>query len=156
MIGLIIAIIVFNFFAFKTNKRLNSIEIVCIWTFTIAFQNIFDLFIDMKYHAYWYITSGVDWKALPAHTVLLPPVNMMFLNWFPFKSKMINRIFYMCFFVVGILIYEINTLLPEPWGYFHYKWWSLWHSAIVDPILLLILLGYYKWICRLERNSLKS
>jgi hypothetical protein len=45
------------------------------------------------------------------------------------------------------------TLLPEPWGYFHYGWWKLWHAAILDPILLLILLGFYKLICKLERNA---
>jgi hypothetical protein len=54
---------------------------------------------------------------------------------------------------MAILVYEIISLLPEPWGYFHYGWWKLWHAAILDPILLLILLGFYKWICKLEKNT---
>jgi hypothetical protein len=155
MIGLTISIIVFNFIAFKTNKRLTPSEIVHIWTLTIAFQNIFDLFVETKFHGYWYFTQNIDWRGLPAHTLLLPPVNMMFLNWYPFKTKTMMQFFYMAVFVVIILIYELITLLPEPWGYFHYGWWKLWHSLIIDPILLLILLGYYKWICKLETKTIK-
>ncbi|MGG1679924.1 hypothetical protein ACIFOT_30030, partial [Neobacillus sp. NRS-1170] len=152
MIGLTIAIIAFNFIAFKTNKRLTNNQIFHIWAFTIAFQQIFDLYIDMKYHGYWYFTKNVDWKALPAHTVLIPPVNMMFLNWFPFNSSIVKKIMYIFVFVISILIYESVTLLPEPWGYFHYGWWKLWHAAIIDPILLFILLGYYKLVCKAEKN----
>ena len=29
----------------------------------------------------------------------------------------------------------------------------LWHAVILGPILLLILLGFYKWICKLERRA---
>jgi hypothetical protein len=153
MLGLIIAIIVFNFIAFKTNKLITSSQIVHIWVFTIAFQHVFDLTIDMKYHGYWYFTQSIDWRGLPAHILLLPPVNMMFLNWFPFKSTYTSKIHYFILWEIGTLLYEVITLLPEPWGYFRYGWWNLWYSAIVNPILLLILLGYYKWICKLEKKS---
>ncbi|MEK3988883.1 MULTISPECIES: hypothetical protein [Robertmurraya] len=156
MIGLFIAIITFNFIAFKTVKRFTTNQIVHIWIFTIAFQCIFDLIVEFKYHAYWYFDKQVDWLGMLAHTVLIPPVNMMFLNWFPFYQSVWKKFIYMFFWVIGILIYETLTLLPEPWGYFHYGWWRIWHAAIVDPILLLILLGYYKWICKLEMQLLEN
>jgi hypothetical protein len=44
MTGLIIAIILFNFIAFKTNKRLTANQIVHIWTFTIALQGLGDIY----------------------------------------------------------------------------------------------------------------
>lgn len=156
MIGLIIAIILFNLIAFKTNKRLTANQIVHIWTFTIAFQYSFDVIVEFKYHAYWYFSKQVDWIGLLPHTVLIPPVNMMFLNWFPFEKTVWKRIIYILFWVIGILIYESITLLPQPWGYFHYGWWKLWHAAIVDPLLLLILLGYYHWVCKLESQLFKN
>jgi hypothetical protein len=156
MIGLIIAIILFNLIAFKTNKRLTANQIVHIWAFTIAFQMLFDLIVEFKFHGYWYFYKGVDWKGLLAHTVLIPPVNMMFLNWFPFNKPIRQKITYLFFWVMGILMYETITLLPEPWGFFHYGWWKLWHAAIVDPVLLLILLGYYKWVCKLENQLLEN
>lgn len=156
MIGLIIAIILFNLIAFKTNKRLTANQIVHIWAFTIAFQMLFDLIVEFKFHGYWYFYKGVDWKGLLAHTALIPPVNMMFLNWFPFNKSIRQKITYLFFWVMGILMYETITLLPEPWGFFHYGWWKLWHAAIVDPVLLLILLGYYKWVCKLENQLLEN
>ncbi|MEH7748936.1 hypothetical protein V7659_28560, partial [Neobacillus drentensis] len=87
MIGLLIAIISFNYFAFKKNKILTGNQIVHIWTFTIAFQVLFDIIVEFKYHGYWYFDKEIDWEGLLPHLFLVPPANMIFLNWFPFKSK---------------------------------------------------------------------
>ena len=150
MIGLVLAAAVFNIIAFSTNKRLNANQVVHIWMFTIAFQLSFDVFIELKYFAYWYFSKGIDWQGIIPHLLLIPPVNMIFLNWFPYKNKFRSQALYIIAFTITILIYEKLTLLPEPWGYFHYGWWKLWMAAIIDPFLLLIVLGYYKWILRLE------
>jgi hypothetical protein len=155
MIGLLIAIIAFNYLAFKKNKTLTGNQIVHIWVFTIAFQTLFDVIVEFKYHGYWYFDKEIDWGGLLPHLFLVPPANMIFLNWFPYHSKVIKKIVYMIIFVIGILIYEVITLLPAPWGYFHYGWWKLWHAAILNPFLLLILLRYYKWICKLEKLACK-
>ncbi|WP_129731889.1 MULTISPECIES: hypothetical protein [Bacillaceae] len=153
MIGCIIAIIVFNILAFKLNKRLTTNQVVHIWTFTIAFQCIFDFMLEFKYYGYWYFDKGADWLGLLPHTVLISPVNMMFLNGYPFEYGMRKKVVYIVVWTLGVLVYETITLLPEPWGYFHYGWWRLWHAALVDPVLFFILLKYYKWICKLERQA---
>jgi hypothetical protein len=152
MIGLIIAVIFFNLLAFITNKRLTKNQIIHIWTFTIIFQAIADLYIDQKYHGYWYFTQDVDWAAFPTLTILLPPVNMMFLNWYPYNSPLLKRFLYFIYWIVFMVIYEVIALLPEPWGYFNYRWWKLEYSILVDPILLVILRNYYKWICKIEKS----
>jgi hypothetical protein len=76
----------------------------------------------------------------------------MFLNWFPFRTQVTKQISYIFLFTIACVIYEAITILPEPWGFFHYGWWTLWHAAIVNPILLLILLGYYKLVCKAENK----
>jgi hypothetical protein len=144
MFGLMIAVILFNLVAFKTNKILTAKQIAHIFLFTISFQLSFDLYVDMKYHGYWYFSKEIDWASFPAHTILLPPVNMMFLNWYPFDRTRWRRILFVFFWTIALLLYEFIALLPEPWGYFHNGWWELWHSAVLDPILLFILLAYYK------------
>jgi hypothetical protein len=154
MIGLLIAIITFNIIGFKTNKSLSGNQILHIWMFTIATQVLFDTVIEFKYHAYWYFDKEVDWRGILPHTILIPPVNMFFLNWFPHNGKLIQKLLFIFIFEVFMLGYELITLLPEPWGYFNYGWWKLWHAAIVNPILLLILLGYYRLVCRLENRAL--
>ncbi|HHY74965.1 MAG TPA: hypothetical protein GX497_17390 [Bacillus bacterium] len=144
MYGMIIAIILFNIIAFKTNKKLTSKQIAHIWVFTIALQMCVDAFVDAKYHGYWYFTKEIDWAALPAHIALVPPVNMMFLNWFPFDRTYTKKFLYILFWEMSLLLYEFVTMLPEPWGYFHYGWWNIWISAAINPILLLSLVFYYK------------
>ncbi|MBT2691192.1 hypothetical protein J7I93_23950 [Bacillus sp. ISL-47] len=155
MIGLLISIGLLNLVAFKTNKRLTKNQVVHIWTFTIAAQLVFDCMIEFKYWGYWYFTKEPNWGGLIAHIFLVPPVNMMYLNWYPFESDLIKRVSYIIFWVVAILLYEVVTLLPEPWGFFHYGWWELWHAALLDPILLVIMLKYYKWIFRMEKEACK-
>jgi hypothetical protein len=153
MVGLLISVLIFNLVAFKVNKRLTPSQIVQIWTFTIAFQMLFDLIVEFKYQSYWYFSPGVDWVGLIPRTVLIPPVNMIFLNLYPFEKRVIKKIFFFTFFVILILIYELLTMLPDPWGYFHYGWWEIWYSAIVDPIILICLLGFYKWIDWLDNRK---
>jgi hypothetical protein len=155
MIGLMIAIVTFNFIAFKTNKRLTTNQIVHIWTFTIALQVLFDTFIEFKYHGYWYFNKEIEWMDIFPHTLVVPAANMIFLNWYPFKSKITRQISYFVVFLLAILLYEVATKLPEPLGYFHYGWWRLWHAALINPFLLLIILGYYKWIRILEKMACK-
>lgn len=152
MIVLSTSIIIFNLIAYKTVKRFSGNMIAHICLFTIAFQMVFDVFIDLKYAGFWYFTKGVDWIALPGYTVLIPPVNLMFLNWFPFDSSLLKGIFYVGVWELILLCYELITLLPEPWGFLHYGWWELWYSAFINPILLFILLRYYKLVLKLEEK----
>jgi len=156
MYGLFIAIIVFNVIAYKNHHKLTGNQITHIWTFTIAFQVLFDVIIDYKYHGYWYFGKGIEWLGFLPHLFVVPPVNVIFLNLFPFKTKLIKQISFIFLFVIAMLIYESIALLPEPWGYFHNNWWQLWLSTIVDPILLLILLTYYKLICKLEWKAFQN
>ncbi|QHA93133.1 hypothetical protein [Bacillus sp. N1-1] len=155
MIGLTVAIITFNFIAFFTNKRLTKNQIVHIWTITISLQLLFDLYIDNKYHGYWYFSTDIDewWKELPTLILLIPPVNMMFLNWYPFEKDLSKRILYIFCWLIAIFLYELLALLPEPWGYFNYGWWGVKHTILADPLLLLFILYYYKWIRKIETIS---
>lgn len=155
MIGFITAIILFNLLAFATNKRLNINQVLHIWTFTIAFQAVTETYTDFKYHGYWYFTKEINWWVLPAFTMLIPPVNIIFLNWYPFRQGLSKQILYILCWVIAITLYELIALLPEPWGYFRHAWWSIWYSLLVYPVLLIAVLQYYKWICKIE-NQIKK
>ncbi|PFN76541.1 hypothetical protein COJ85_32450 [Bacillus sp. AFS076308] len=155
MVGLIIATVIFNLIALKIKKRISLNLMHHIWVFTIAFQTVFDVFVDFKYHGYWYFSKNIDWQAALA-LFLVPPVNIVFLNYFPYKKTFMKKILYITGWEIVLLLYEVIALLPAPWGYFHYGWWTLWHSLVINPILLMILLGYYKWIVKLEKRSTVS
>ncbi|WP_026009451.1 hypothetical protein [Priestia filamentosa] len=151
MIGLLLAITLFNTVAFTTNKRLTWNQIVHIWMFTIAFQGLVDLYVAGKYDGYWYFSQAIDWESILALTILIPPVNMMFLNGYPFGSSLCKRMLYIGCWTIGILMYEAIALLPEPWGYFHHVWWRLRYSLFVYPLLLIMVVCYYKWIRKIEK-----
>ncbi|GGH81046.1 transcriptional antiterminator [Pullulanibacillus pueri] len=84
MIGLMFAIILLNLLALIFVKNLTKNQIVHIWNFTIAFQVCFDVIIELKLKGYWYFYKDkVEYLGLLPHMILVPPVNMMFLNWYP-------------------------------------------------------------------------
>ncbi|MFS0661677.1 hypothetical protein AB1L07_22895 [Niallia alba] len=148
MFGLLLAIFVFNIACFKVNKLLNKNQIAHIWMFTVAFQTMSELYINLKYRAYWYFTPNVDVYAFLPLALLVPPVNILFLNWYPYNNSIKEKVLYFLYWEIFIVAYEVITLLPEPWGYFNYGWWNLELSILVDPILLFILLKYYKAFVR--------
>ncbi|MBT2757974.1 hypothetical protein J7E71_19060 [Mesobacillus foraminis] len=152
MIGLLLSILIFNIIAFKTNKRLSVNQIIHIWTFTIAFQTTFDIIIEDKYQSYWYFKQNSEWRDLPAYLLVIPPVNMMFINWFPQKSSILKQLHYVIIWELFLLGYELLTLLPEPFGYFTYGWWHIWVSAFLNPLLLGVLLVFYRWIVKVENS----
>ena len=154
MVGIIVSVITFNLIALKVKKRLTRSEMLQIWLFTSLLQLMFDVFVSLKYHGYWYFSKGVDWGALLVYLCLVPPVNIIFLNLYPLKNLLWKQITFFISWNVGIVLYEVLTLLPEPWGYFHYGWWRLYHSVLLNPFLLLSLLGFYKLIGRLEQKTL--
>lgn len=155
MIGLLIAVVLFNFLAIKLNKKLNANRILHIWMFTSTFQLLFDTFIDFKYLGYWYFTQEIDWISILNIIFLVQPVNIIFLNYYPFKKKKYIKILFILCFNLIILLYEKIALLPEPWGYFHYGWWRIWYSAVINPILFFFLIFYYNYIVYLEQKIIR-
>lgn len=153
MLLFVVSIVLFNSVAYKMNKHLTKNQIVHIWSFSMILEIMFDIFIDEKTDVYWYFWKGIDWTNVLVYTLLIPPVNVIFLNWFPFNVSRGKKIRYFAFWLVFILVYELLALLPQPWGYFYYGWWNWFYSAIFNPILLLILLDYYKWICKIEKMN---
>lgn len=153
MIGLLIAIALFNFIAFFKHHHLTKNQIVHLWMFTIASQVLVDGYLSKKFHAYWYFSGHLEWGAFLILTVLIPPVNLIFLNGYPFSSQLSKRLLYIFYWTIAITLYECIALLPEPWGYFHYGWWTTWYSLIINPFLLYIVVKYYQWIRKIEHES---
>ena len=152
MVLFFVSIILFNTVAYKMKKHLTKNQMVHIWAFSMILEILFDIFIDEKTHGYWYFWKGIDWANILVYTVLIPPVCVIFLNGFPFYQSWNKGIGYICIWVVFISAYELLSV-QQPWGYFHYGWWKFIYSLILDPILLLILLAYYKWICKIEKMN---
>jgi hypothetical protein len=152
MIGLLLAVALFNTIAHLTTKRLTKNQIIHIWTFTVAIQVLVDGYLCKKYHAYWYFSGSLEWKTLLPLTVLIPPVNIIFLNSYPLGKSFVKQLLYILLWDLVITAYELIALLPQPWGYFNYGWWRISYSFLVYPFLLWIVAVYYKWIRKIEHE----
>jgi hypothetical protein len=152
MIGLLLAVALFNTIAYLTTKRLTKNQIIHIWTFTVAIQVLVDGYLCKKYHAYWYFSGSLEWKTLLPLTVLIPPVNIIFLNSYPLGKSFVKQLLYILLWDLVITAYELIALLPQPWGYFNYGWWRISYSFLVYPFLLWIVAVYYKWIRKIEHE----
>ena len=153
MIIFIVSIVIFNFVAYVMKKQLTKIEILLIWEFSMVLEILFDIYMDEKTSGYWYCGKGIDWTNVIAYSVLIPPVCVIFLNWYQLNNySWLIRVEYFIFWLIFLLVYELLALTPKPWGYFHYGWWKLVYSVLLDPFLLMLLVFYYKWVRKIENE----
>ncbi|WEG11288.1 hypothetical protein PU629_14075 [Pullulanibacillus sp. KACC 23026] len=152
MILFIVSLIVFNSIVIVMKKQLTKNQIFHVWKFSMILEMVFDLFIDEKLNGYSYFDKGIDGINIIVYALLIPPVNIMILNGYLFYSRIPKKLIYLLGWLIFVIGYEYLALLPEPWGFFHYGWWKIYYSMILDPILLMILLGYFKWVTYIEKR----
>ncbi|PLS08024.1 hypothetical protein CVD27_04930 [Neobacillus cucumis] len=108
-----------------------------------------NLALDLKLNLFGYIAPGNQWSGfLPIF--LYPPVNAIFLNYYPFEKSKFHQLLYILGWTAFCLMYEVAALRS---GFFYYTKWKLWYSALCYPFLLLMVLGNYKLTERLHRQA---
>lgn len=142
MLFLIFSVIVFNFFAVFIPKRISGIEILTTTLFALLFEFIVDSIFDFKYDLYGYFNKGVDYTGFIYVFGIYPAVNIVFLNLFPFKKDLINKVIYIFCWSMLAIIYELLFLWSKT---FYYNGWNIWYSAIAYPFILTILFCFYKY-----------
>ncbi|WP_059351297.1 hypothetical protein [Bacillus coahuilensis] len=86
-LGLIVFALLFNVIAFFVNK-LNYKQLAHVYSFSVAFALIFDLFVNFSFQGYWYFENELLWDGLAAMILLVVPANIVFLNWYPFNTSL--------------------------------------------------------------------
>jgi hypothetical protein len=107
--------------------------------------------LDLKLNLFGYIAPGDQWSGfLPIF--LYPPVNTIFLNYYPYDKAKFHKLMYILGWTVFCLVYEVAALRS---GFFYYLRWKLWYSALCYPVLLLMVLGNYKFTEWLHHGARK-
>lgn len=123
-----------------------------IWStalFSLVIECFSDMILDFKLDLFGYIAPGNQWTGyLPIF--IYSPCNAIFLNFFPYKRKTSYHIFYILFWTVFCLAFEMVALKS---GFFYYHKWKLWYSALCYPVLLLMVLGNYKLTKKLHEQG---
>ncbi|MBB6731479.1 CBO0543 family protein [Cohnella zeiphila] len=108
--------------------------------FGLVFQNLTDMFVNVKYDLYGFFQKGVDWLSLLPMLGLFPSAILIFFNFYPWNNGK-RSVLYVGMATAFLVGFEYLSLLA---GYFYYHKWKLWWSVIEYPILLYINIGFFK------------
>ncbi|MFV2050630.1 CBO0543 family protein [Metabacillus sp. YM-086] len=134
---------------------MSGIEILTTILFSTFLQIMTDTFFDLKYDLYGYFNKGVDWGGMLYILGIFPAVNTVYLNFFPYKKELKDKLLYVFYWTVISVVFEDLFLWS---GTFYYNGWKLWYSAIIYPFLYFILVLFHKYACYLlkRNNELKG
>lgn len=116
--------------------------------FALTFVLIVDTYLSLQFDLYGYFfEGGFDYRTLIVHFGIYPTYNIIFLNFFP--KKRLNQLLYILGHSFILVAFEWTTIKV---GAFHHKEWEIWYSAMLYPIILLILYWNLK-LLRVLKNK---
>jgi hypothetical protein len=140
------SILFFNGICLVMARRLSWSEIYTTTWFTIAYQMLFDVILDLKYHMYGYFGEGVDGEAYFIIFGIFPQVSYIFLTAYPWRSRKLHRFLYIMFWTVITMVYQEFAVLT---GMFYRTTWEVWWEIPLSPILFWIIvlhLRFFDWL----------
>jgi hypothetical protein len=141
--------ITLNLISYFVPKKLYKIELYSTTLFALLFGIIADIILDLHYNLYGYFDGGFQWKGLLGEFLYFIPISILFLNYYPLYKPHKNQIFYILSWSVISTLLEWLILKTE---FFYENGWELWYSAIVYPIIFLILVINLKFVKKLLKQ----
>jgi hypothetical protein len=118
-------------------KKLSALELYSTSFFALCLAVVGDTYLSLIKHLYGYFEKGPQPMSLLFSLVTYPAVNMIFLNFYQY----LNRFGYKLLYIVGWWIFAMSyEFLALRMGLFYYSGWKWWYSALIYPMLYLILL----------------
>ncbi len=142
-IGLLAAVLVIP-------KRISYMEIYTTSLFACFLAALADIYLDVKYNLFGYFKKGVDTEYLFIFIIIYPAVNILFLNFFPFHKSLYRKVLYILGWSAATLLFEYLSLFSNT---FYYNGWKLWYSAILYPLIYILLLVNLMIIRKLNKTS---
>lgn len=140
--------IIFNIIAFVVPKKISKIEIYATCFFAYSYGLSTDMILDLHYHLYGYIQKGFQWGGFISTLLYFPSISFLFLNFYPFENKMLNKVYYIFGWSVFSIIFEWFSVQT---GFFYYNEWKFWYSALLYPIIFSILVLNMKIVKRISQ-----
>lgn len=135
MFFILISIALFGTIIYIMPKRITPMEMYVTSWFALTFVLTVDIYLSYKLNLYGYFTKGViDWRTLIIHFGIFPTYNAIFLNFFP-KIR-VHQVLYILGHSIILVAFEWTTLQVDA---FYYNGWKLGYSAILYPLILLVL-----------------
>ncbi|RHW41695.1 hypothetical protein D1B31_08260 [Neobacillus notoginsengisoli] len=130
-------------------KRISYLEMYTTSLFAAFLGSFVDLYLDVKLHLYGFLTKGVNWGYIFILLIIYPAANILYLNFYPYQSRMGKKALYIISWSLVILCFEYFALQTK---IFYYGNWRLGYSAILYPFILMLLTLNHSFIRKLSRN----
>ncbi|NRD78492.1 hypothetical protein HPT25_14090 [Bacillus sp. BRMEA1] len=149
MLFLILFVIVLNLAVIFIPKRLSGIEMLSIILFSHALEVLANYIFDVMYNVYGYFDKGPEWGSFIYVYGIYPSIGILFLNFFPYRKRLMKKILYIAAWVLIALIFERFFLWSKT---FYYDGWNTWYSLLLYPFLYLALVLSNKFTRYLVRK----
>ena len=146
MVFALVSAFIFMVIAYMMPKRISYVEMYSTTLFCTVFQLIVDIILEFKYGLYGYFGLGVDYHTFIFIFLIYPPLNIIFLNYFPIRGNILFKSMYIVAWIIFAIVYEYLCVQA---GAFYYENWNLWYSAIIYPFVYLLIILNFLFIRRL-------
>jgi len=136
------SILVFNVLAVCIRKKLSWSDIYSTTLFAYILEYTVDSILNLHYHLYGYFNEGFEYIGLIPIFLVYPAISILYLNLYPFHKPILQHVVYIAGWTLFSIVYEWSTVQA---GWFYYVSWKLWYSALIYPVLFVILLLNYKF-----------
>jgi hypothetical protein len=126
------------------------VEIYASALFALFLEYIANYLLDFINKLYGYFDPGIDMKGFIVVAGVYPAINTIFLNYFPYKGKILTKLFYIMGMSLFSLFYEWLSIKGK---YFYHSGWNFLLSAVSYPILWGIIVLNFKLIRKLRRQE---
>lgn len=94
VVFVLVTIVLFIAILLFITKQLTKREMFATSFFSIALQQTVDIYLALKYNLYGYFGGGVHYITLVAILGIYPPINLIYLNLFPFCRGILIKAIY--------------------------------------------------------------
>ena len=142
------SIVLFNSIALFMPKRLSKLEIYSTALFSGVLQLLTDFAFISVYGFYSYFNKLADLRTLLITFGIFPALNTIYLNFFPFSRGNRSKGLYILGWSVFAILFELRCIRH---GVFIYRNWKSWYSALLYPLVFLLLIGNLFFLQKLKR-----
>ncbi|CAG7609024.1 hypothetical protein PAESOLCIP111_01124 [Paenibacillus solanacearum] len=135
--------LVLNLISFLVPRKLSKIEIYATTFFAYSYGLTTDMVLDLHYNLYGYFSYGFQWLSLLGIIMYFPSISFLFLNFFPMEKRMRSKIAYIL--VWTVFSTGVEWLIVQT-DFFYYNGWKLWYSALLYPLIFMVLIGNLKLV----------
>lgn len=130
----------------KMPKRMSYSEMYVTSLFAYGLGVTVDLFFEFKFGLYYLSGKGVQYTPVIASIILYSLLNILIINFYPYKKTILRKFLYIIF---CSLLSLFGEYMAVTFGLIKYSGWKWYFSAVSYPMIILVLLWNRQFVRKL-------